>query len=219
MSGKLIVIEGIDGSGKSTQVTLLKERLERENIDFKYQRFPRYDKSSSELVRRYLNGDFGTNPNDVNPYLASTFFAVDRSAAFLEGLGDYYRSGGTLICDRYTTSNAVHQASKLDENIWDDFSQWLFDFEFVKLGLPEPDIVFFLDISVELGERMIKIRGLGEDIHEANIEYLRKSARAARHVSSRYNWIRIECERDGALRAPADISNEIYDKAKSLLLK
>jgi len=216
MAGRLIVIEGIDGSGKSTQVDKLRMRLEREGKSFRYQKFPRYDNPSSQLLRMYLGGEFGTDPDAVNPYASSAFFAVDRAAAFLQGLNDYYNNGGIILCDRFTTSNAVHQAAKLPPEKQIPFADWLFDFEYCKLGLPKPDAVFFLDISPELSAGLIKKRGQGEDIQEADVGFLARSADAARRIASHYGWISIGCERDGKLRPPEDIAGEIYDKVRLL---
>ena len=139
MKGTLIVIEGTDGSGKSTQFQQLRQRLEREGISFRNVVFPRYQEESSALIRLYLSGAFGTKPGDVNPYAASSFFAVDRYASYRQDWGDWYEQGGLVLCDRYTTSNAVHQASKLSAEERDTFFRWLYEFEFGKLGLPKPD--------------------------------------------------------------------------------
>lgn len=215
MPGRLIVIEGIDGSGKSTQVAYLKARLEREGRSFRYQQFPRYENPSSQLVRMYLGGEFGRDPDRINPYASSAFYAVDRAAAFLQGLGEYYRDGGIILCDRYSTSNAVHQASKLKPEEQIAFTEWLFDFEYGKLGLPKPDLVFFLDISAQRSTSLIKKRGQGEDIHEADLDYLIRSGAAARRIASHYGWKRISCERDGAMRTPEEIADEIYREAEA----
>ena len=128
--GKLIVIEGLDGSGKSTQLDLLPKRLKENGIDCKAVSFPDYASNSSALVKMYLAGEFGTHPSDVNPYAASAFYTVDRFASYKTGWGDYYKNGGTVISGRYTTSNAVHQASKLQEKDWIPFLDWLYDFEY-----------------------------------------------------------------------------------------
>ena len=141
MQGKLIVFEGIDGSGKSTQFKLLTERLEKEGVPFRKVVFPRYKESSSSLLRSYLSGEFGSEPGDVNAFAASTFFFVDRFASYKSDWGEYYKNGGTIICDRYTTSNAIHQGAKLPENELNDFLDWLYDFEFRLMELPRPDFV------------------------------------------------------------------------------
>ncbi len=113
MRGKLITIEGTDCSGKSTQLELLCQRLHAEGEDFKKIAFPRYDSDSSALVRMYLGGQFGENVSAVNAYAASSFFAVDRVASYLREWKSYLEAGGTVLLDRYTTSNAIYQASKL----------------------------------------------------------------------------------------------------------
>lgn len=142
MSGKLIVFEGTDGSGKATQSKLLFERLQREGIDCRKLNFPRYGEKSAALVELYLGGAFGTHPDDVNAYAASTFYSVDRYASYKQDWGKYYEAGGLLIADRYTTSNAVHQAGKLADGEREKYLDWLFGFEYGLLGLPEPSLVF-----------------------------------------------------------------------------
>ena len=147
--GKLIVLEGIDGSGKSAQYRRLSARFEQEGIAFHSIVFPRYDKDSSALIRMYLSGEFGDNPNDVNAYAASTFFAVDRYASYRTDWGNIYENGGLIFSDRYTTSNAVHQGCKLPESELPQFFDWLYDLEYGKLGLPRPDLVIYLDVDIE----------------------------------------------------------------------
>ena len=158
MKGTLIVIEGTDGSGKSTQFQQLRQRLEREGISFRNVVFPRYQEESSALIRLYLSGAFGTKPGDVNPYAASSFFAVDRYASYRQDWGDWYEQGGLVLCDRYTTSNAVHQASKLSAEERDTFFRWLYEFEFGKLGLPKPDLVLYLDMPTGASVSLLRHR-------------------------------------------------------------
>ena len=158
MSGKLIVFEGTDGSGKATQSKLLFERLQREGVDCRKLNFPRYGEKSAALVELYLGGAFGTHPSDVNAYAASTFYSVDRYASYKQDWGKYYEAGGLLIADRYTTSNAVHQAGKLPDGEREKYLDWLFGFEYGLLGLPEPSLVFYLDVPTELTEKMMRER-------------------------------------------------------------
>ena len=146
--GKLIVLEGIDGSGKSAQYRRLCARFEREGIDYHSIVFPRYDQESSALIRMYLNGDFGEKPDDVNPCAASIFYAVDRYASYMTDWKSAYEGGGIILSDRYTTSNAVHQGAKLPAAEQPAFFDWLYDLEYVKLGLPRPDLVIFLDVDL-----------------------------------------------------------------------
>ena len=158
MSGKLIVFEGTDGSGKATQSKLLFERLQREGVDCRKLNFPRYGEKSAALVELYLGGAFGTHPSDVNAYAASTFYSVDRYASYKQDWGKYYEAGGLLIADRYTTSNAVHQCSKLPPEQWDTFLQWLFDYEYHLLGLPAPDKVIYLQVDPAVSQRLMTAR-------------------------------------------------------------
>ena len=143
MSGKLLVLEGTDASGKSTQFERLCQALDARGIEYRRLVFPRYKDDSSALIRMYLGGQFGTHPDDVSAYTASTFFAVDRYASYQTEWKDYYENGGLILADRYTTSNAVHQASKLEGDEQKAFLDWLFDFEYRIMGIPAPELVFF----------------------------------------------------------------------------
>ena len=212
--GKLIVIEGTDGSGKSTQFRLLTQRLERENIRFQKLVFPQYSEPSSALIRMYLGGEFGTNPSDVNAYAASAFYAVDRYASFKKVWGDWYEQGGLVVSDRYTTSNAVHQASKEPEDRQSEFLKWLYDFEYDKLGLPRPDLVLYLDVPTDFTEQLMRRREQDThthaDIHEQDTQYLATCRRTGRAAAAYYGWTVISCVRDGCLRSIEDIHEEIY---------
>jgi dTMP kinase len=221
MQGKLIVLEGIDGSGKSTQFKLLTERLEKEGLPFRKVVFPRYSESSSALLRSYLAGEFGNDPSDVNAYAASTFFFVDRFASYKTDWGDYYRSGGTIICDRYTTSNAIHQGAKLPEGELNSFLDWLYDFEFRLMELPRPDVVLYMDIDLITCMNQMKVRqektNTKGDIHETHGEYLKACLKtglaAARHLS----WNKVRCLENGAMRSVSDIHEDIYNSVKGVL--
>ncbi len=215
--GRLFVIEGIDGSGKSTQLTRLKDAFERDGREYMAVRFPQYDKRSSELVRMYLAGEFGTDPDDVNAYAASSFYAVDRFASFkTQWEGSYWR-GVTIICDRYTTSNAVHQAGKLEGGAREEYLRWLFDYEYSRLKLPRPDAVFYLDMPVDTAVRLIGERKGKPDIHENDIEYLRRCREAALLVCEIDNWHRVPCVENGRLRTEDEIHTEIYGKITKLI--
>ena len=157
--GKLFIIEAGDGSGKETQTRLLTQRLIREGHRVRAVTFPDYAADASMPVRMYLRGDFGTQADEVNPYAASTFFAIDRYASYRMKWGENYAAGMIILADRYTTSNMVHQAVKIgDAAERDAFLDWLYDFEFNKLGLPVPDAVFFLDMEPCAAERLIAAR-------------------------------------------------------------
>ena len=219
--GKLIVIEGTDGSGKSTQFRLLTQRLENENIAFQKIVFPQYSEPSSALIRMYLGGEFGTNPSDVNAYAASSFYAIDRYASYKKIWGQWYEQGGLVICDRYTTSNAVHQASKLPPEERTVFLNWLFELEYGKLGLPKPDLVLYLDMPTEITEKMMRSReaatGTHADIHEQDEAYLKSCREAAREIVKDCGWTVIHCAKGDAPRTVEDIHNEVYKTVKSLL--
>lgn len=212
--GKLIVIEGTDGSGKSTQFRYLTERLTRENRHFEKLVFPQYSQPSSALIRMYLGGEFGTHPSDVNAYAASAFYAVDRYASYKKVWGEYYDNGGLILCDRYTTSNAVHQASKEPEDKQVDFLKWLYDFEYDKLALPQPDLVIYLDVPTDFTEQMMRRReadtNTSADIHEQDLSYLATCRRTGKAAAQYYGWTVIQCVQDGAMRSIEDIHEEIY---------
>jgi dTMP kinase len=221
MKGKLIVFEGTDGSGKATQTKLLFERLEREGKAVRRLTFPRYDKDSSMLVRMYLGGEFGSNPGDVNAFAASTFYAVDRYASYKQDWGGYYEEGGLLVTDRYTTSNAVHQTSKLPEGERKAYLDWLFHFEYELMGLPRPDLVIYLDLPTELSAALRRQReentGTHADIHEADEAYLRACRDNAAAVVAYDGWHRIDCSRDGQVRSIEDIHEEVWALVQALL--
>ena len=212
--GKLIVIEGTDGSGKSTQFRLLTQRLEREGRAFQQLEFPQYSEPSSALIRMYLGGEFGHKPSDVNAYAASAFYAVDRYASYKKVWGKWYEDGGLVLSGRYTTSNAVHQASKEPEEKRSEFLKWLYDFEYGKLGLPYPDLTIYLDVPTDYTEKMMRRREAdthtSADIHEKDLEYLATCRRAGKAAAAFYGWTVIECVRDGAMRSIEDIHEEIY---------
>ena len=219
--GKLIVFEGTDGSGKSTQFSLLTERLQREGTDFRTIVFPQYSEPSSALIRMYLGGEFGKSPSDINAYAASTFFAVDRYASYHKVWGEYYRQGGLIISDRYTTSNAVHQASKEPAENRPAFFRWLSDLEFVHMELPKPDLVIYLDVPTELTERLLREREAEThthaDIHEQNSSYLRLCRETGLQAAAYYHWTVVHCERDGAMRPIEEIHEEIYELVRKAL--
>ena len=212
--GKLIVIEGTDGSGKSTQFKLLTQRLDSENRSFQRLVFPQYSEPSSALIRMYLGGEFGTKPNDVSSYAASTFFAVDRYASYKKVWGEWYENGGLVVSDRYTTSNAVHQASKETGENQRAFLKWLYELEYNKLGLPRPDLVIYLDVPTDFTEAMMRRReadtNTSADIHEQDLSYLATCRRTGKAAAEYYGWTVIECVKDGNMRSIEDIHEEIY---------
>ena len=212
--GKLIVIEGTDGSGKSTQFRLLTQRLENENIAFQKLVFPQYSEPSSALIRMYLGGEFGSKPTDVNAYAASTFYAVDRYASYKKVWGNWYEQGGLVVSDRYATSNAVHQASKEPAEKQGEFLKWLYELEYDRLGLPKPDLIIYLDVPTDFTEQMMRRReadtNTTADIHEQDLDYLATCRRTGRAAAEYYGWTVIQCVRDGRMRSIEDIHEEIY---------
>lgn len=219
--GKLIVLEGLDGSGKATQAKRLAAALAAEGRPVREITFPNYESDSSALVRMYLAGQFGEKPDDVNAYAASSFYAVDRYAGYKADWGKFYEEGGILIADRYTTSNAVHQTSKLPEAERRPFLDWLFHFEYDLLELPRPTRVLYLDLPTELSERMMRQREQAThttaDVHEQDEEYLRRCRENAAFVTEYCGWTRIDCARDGVMRSREEIHAEVLDKLRDLL--
>ncbi len=219
--GKLIVIEGTDGSGKSTQFRLLTERMTQENRAFQKLVFPRYTQPSSALIRMYLGGEFGGSPADVNAYAASAFYAVDRYASYKQDWGQWYEEGGLVLSDRYTTSNAVHQASKEPQEKRAAFLQWLYEFEYDKLGLPKPDLVVYLDVPTDFTEKLLRHREQDThthaDIHEQDTAYLATCRQTGRSAAEFYGWTVISCVRDGQMRSIEDIHDEIYRHVRACL--
>lgn len=211
--GKLIVIEGLDGSGKATQAKLLCDTLLARGLRVRQISFPNYASDSSALVRMYLRGDFGTDPSDVNAYAASSFYAADRYAGYKADWGTFYHDGGILIADRYTTSNAIHQCSKLPEDEWNTYLDWLFHYEYTLLGIPKPDTVIYLEVDPQISQRLMTGRYDGEeskkDIHERNLDYLNASARAAAFCSKKLGWNIIHCADAGSMRSVDDIHADI----------
>lgn len=226
---QLIVIDGIDGSGKATQSDLLAKKMKRIGADVVKLSFPDYDSQSSSLVKMYLDGTFGSSPNSVNAYAASLFYSVDRYASYKAKWESDYNAGKTIIADRYTTANLIHQCTKLPKSQWEDFRKWLAYTEYTLMGIPAPDIVFYLNCPVEACEQLICNRYHGDfskkDIHEANKEYLIESCKAAHYWAKRTNWVNIDCTKyDDAtntykMRKVDDINNDIMDALSKRQIK
>lgn len=221
MRGKLIVFEGTDGSGKSTQARMMAQRLQREGIRFHEIDFPRYGNPFAEPARLYLQGVLGSKPGDVGAYPASVLYAVDRYASYKEDWGHIYEEGALILANRYTTSNAVHQASKLEDGEREAYLEWLFDLEYGKLGLPAPDLVIYLDLPNELSEQMMRKReastGVSADIHERDNAYLRRCRDNARKIAGGCGWQVIDCSANGCVRTVEDIHNQAWEMVSRLL--
>ncbi|MCI8965549.1 MAG: deoxynucleoside kinase [Clostridia bacterium] len=216
--GKLFVIDGTDGSGKQTQFEKLKENLDIRGIKYKTVSFPNYDSPSSSLVKMYLSGEFGKDPKDVSAYVASTFYAADRYATYKKDFEEFYKAGGIILADRYTTANMVHQAGKIsDENEREKFIKWLFDLEFNIYGIPKPDLVFFLNMPPKNSMELIKNRenkfthNTEKDIHERDKNHLIDSYNAACSLVDKYGWTEIKCIENNKIREIESISDEIIN--------
>ena len=226
--GKLIVLEGLDGSGKATQAKRLAAALAAEGRPVRELTFPNYASDSSALVRMYLAGQFGARPDDVNAYAAASAYAVDRYAGYKADWGRFYEEGGTLIADRYTTSTAVHQCSKLPPMHWDGFLNWLFDFEYKKFGIPTPDAVVYLAVDPEVSQRLLTERYQGheekKDIQEKDREYIARSRAAAEYCARILGLKRIECtepvvpdSEERLMRTIESINDEILKELEKVL--
>ena len=213
--GKLVVLEGLDGSGKSTQFELLKKYFEDNNITYRAISFPEYDKPSSALVKMYLGGEFSKNAADVNAYAASSFYAVDRYASYKLYWEKDYMAGAVILAARYTTSNAIYQMTKLDEWRWDEYLDWLCDYEYEKLDLPKPDKVIFLDMPVEISQKLLTERYHGDeqkkDIHEANVDFLIQCRKTALYAAQKLGWQIISCGRGDTPLSIEDINKLLID--------
>lgn len=219
--GKLFVIDGTDASGKQTQLKKLQERFDKENIKYKLASFPNYESESSTLVKMYLSGEFGKKAKDVSPYIASTFFAIDRYVTFKKELEEYYNNKGIILADRYTTSNMVHQAGKIDnKEEREKFLNWLWDFEFNLYKLPKPTKVFFLNMPPKFAFKLMENRenkfthDEKKDIHENDKNHIIDSYNSACDVAKKYNWIEIECVKDEKIRTIDEIHEDIYNIIK-----
>ncbi len=201
-----IAIDGLDGSGKSTQSNMLVNRLKIDGYSVRSLSFPMYDSDSSALVRMYLDGKLGKRPSDTNAYAASTFFACDRYASYKsDWKNDYDKLDKVIIANRYTSANAVHQLSKMPRDRWNEFLDWLWDFEFIKLGLPTPDLVLYLELPPELSLELVRQRsemtGQKIDIHESDADFMRKSYEAALFAADKLGWTTIKCYNESGLRS------------------
>lgn len=220
--GKLIIIEAGDGSGKATQTRALYNNLVKDGYRVQKIEFPDYADNSSMLVRMYLNGEFGGHADDVNAYAASSFFAVDRYASYRRKWKKNYDAGDIILADRYTTSNMVHQAVKITAKAErEKFLDWLWDFEFNKMGLPVPDKVIFLDMNPAVADKLITARanktGVKKDIHEQDNDYLHRCYRAYTELAAKYGWAKVKCSEGESPLSIEAISRAVYDEVQSIL--
>lgn len=214
MNGKLIVIDGLDGSGKATQTALVAQRIASCGKQVRQISFPDYSDPSSALVQMYLKGEFGSDPAAVNAYAASSFYAVDRYASYMRHWKDDYLAGAVITADRYTTSNAIHQMSKLPRDRWDGYLDWLFSYEYDMLALPKPDLMIFLDMPLEVSQKLLSQRYNGDaekkDIHERALGYLAQCRECAQFTGLRTGWSTVECADGGSPKSRESICDDIF---------
>ena len=217
---KLIVIDGLDGSGKATQSKILCEKLNELGYQARTLSFPDYQSDTSALVRMYLSGELGDSPDDVNAYAASSFYAVDRIASYLNSWKKDYETYDYIVCDRYTTSNIIHQMSKIGEGERGAFCDWLFDYEYRRLGVPAPDKVLFLDVHPSVSQKLIFSRYRGDeskkDIHEKDYRYLLRCRESAVWACEHLGWTVVLCSDEETMRTREDIAGEILSLVKEV---
>lgn len=221
MHGKIIVLDGIDGTGKTTQSLRLLKQLQQHTDQVLYLSYPNYQSPSSALVQMYLSGELAQQVQDVNAYAASSFYAVDRYATYLKEWKQYYDQGMIIILNRYVSSNAIHQMPKLPQHRWNSFMDWLDDYEHVKLTLPRPDHIFFLDMSHAVADQLILSRYEGDqtkkDLHENDLSYLASCREAAHYAAKRQHWSIIQCCEDDQLLSVEAVFEKILQKMKEVI--
>lgn len=215
---KLIIIEGLDGSGKSTQTALIEKYLESSGISFRKIKLPDYNSPSSTLVKMYLDGKFGKSADDVNAYAAGAFYAVDRYASYMLNWKKDYDNKSVILADRYATSNSIYQMEKISRDNWDEYLEWSADFEYNRIGIPKPDLVIYLDMPVEISQSLMTSRYNGneskKDVHEADVEYLNKCRSSALYAAYKQGWAVVPCS-DGENPLPVEeIHKTIIDLIK-----
>ena len=221
MKSKIIVIEGLDGSGKATQTKILADKLIEKGNKVRKLEFPDYSNPSSSLVKMYLNGDFGDKPEDVNAYAASAFYAVDRAASYLQFWKKDYAEGSIILSDRYATSNIIYQMSKVSDEERDAFIEWQADFEYEKLGIPKPDLVIYLDVDPDVSQKLMEKRYGGDkskmDLHERNVQFLLDCRRSAVYAAEKCGWKVINCCENGDIKSIDQIAKEIEEATLDIL--
>lgn len=215
MSGRLVVIEGLDGSGKATQTALLCEALTKSGVRLRRVSFPDYQEKSSALVKMYLGGELGAHPQEVNAFAASSFYAVDRFASYVRHWRQDYENGSLIVADRYTTSNMVYQMTKLPHSEWGSYLDWVCDFEYNKLELPAPDAVIYLDMPLEISQRLLRERYEGDeakkDLHEQDTAFLAACRQSALYCAEKLGWLVIPCAENGQIKPAQQIHAEIME--------
>lgn len=221
IKGKLIVVEGLDGSGKATQTSILADKIRHSGKTVSKISFPDYNQKSSALVKMYLNSEFGQTPDEVNAYAASSFYAVDRYASYVKFWKKIYKKGQVIIADRYVSSNAIYQLSKLKKSEWDIYLSWLEDYEYNKLGLPRPLKTIYLDMPVDISQKFMTKRYFGQenlkDLHEKNVEFLKRCRESALYSAEKLGWHIVCCSKNGSPKTIEEIHTLIYELVKDVI--
>ena len=220
MHGKIIIIEGLDGCGKTTQVNLLKERFTGEN--YRFLTFPDYQSLAGEIILEYLGSKIPENDAEKSAYSASSFYAIDRYISYRKDWRLDYEQGKTIISARYTTSNAIYQMTKLPREKWEDYRNWLYDYEYEKLGIPKPDEVIFLDVPVEVSQKLLSERYQGEeskkDAHESDPEYLKHCHDASLYAGTAGKpWKFLNCCENNQMKSVEQIQKELISQIEEIL--
>lgn len=226
-NGIILEFEGTDGSGKQTQTELLLDRLSKELAGVRKvtkQDFPNYKSESAGPVNMYLHGDLGANANDMDAYQISPLYAADRLCTYAKigGFGEVYKEGGVVILDRYTGSNLIHQACKIEDlNKRDEFLEWAQELEFKYMKLPKPTVVIFLDMPVEASKKLREGRALKvgkKDIHEQDQTHMYKAYDAGKYVANKCGWITVSCvDENKNIKTVEQIHEEIYEIVKKYI--
>ena len=216
--GKIIVLEGLDGCGKSTQLDILYKCM----AGVKKTRlisFPNYESSTGRVVSDYLSGKIPCD-GKAGAYAASGFYASDRYASYVTDWKNDYDSGAVIVSGRYTTSNAIYQMTKLPREDWDSYLKWLSDYEYTRLGLPEPDRVVFLDMPVEVSQKLLSARYNGDeskkDIHESSVAFLKNCRESALYTAERWGWRIIPCSDGQSPLSIEEISRRIKKETEDI---
>lgn len=218
--GKLIVIDGLDGTGKSTQTKILYNRILETNKKVKLISFPNYESDSSYLVKMYLNGEISNDVNNINPYAASSFYSSDRYISYIKEWASYYKEGYIIISSRYVQSNLIHQMTKLDKSEWDDFIKWTYDYEYNKLMLPVPDLVLYLEVDINISKNLILKRASDKplDIHEKDYNYMKKCMESFNYIKNLGYVNNILCNDENGIFSINDINDKIFELVKEVVL-
>ena len=219
-----LVIEGIDGAGKETQTSLLKEYLKSLGKNVITQSFPNYGTDGCKPVQMYLDGKLSKTANEVNAYQSSVLFAVDRFCTMTQLIKNITKDS-VVVFDRYVSSNMLHQGGKIhnDEDL-EKYLKWLENFEFEVMKIPRPDKIFFLSVPPEISMELIKQRkGLKsqteKDIQESDENHLKNAYNTGMKISKMFGWEIIDCvdKEKNQMRTKEDISKEIQQKVNQIL--